>query len=38
MGTDSTTANVLSDESLVCAHMHSVARTQKDPDVHILDG
>ena len=31
-----------SDESinrgLVCAHMHFIARTQKDPDVHVLDG
>ena len=31
-----------SDESinrgLVCAHMHFIARTSKDPDVHVLDG
>ena len=25
-------------QGLVCAHMHFIARTQKDPDVRVLDG
>ena len=39
MGSDSIPPKTLSDEnvnrSLVCTHMHSIART---PDIHVLDG
>ena len=42
MVSDSIPSKSLSDESinpgLVCAHMHSIAPTQKDLDVHVLDG
>ena len=42
MASNSIPPKTLSDESinrgLVCAHMHVIARTQKDPDVHVLDG
>ena len=41
MGSDSIPPKTLSDEStnraLVCAHMHSIARTQKDLNIHVLD-
>ena len=41
-GSDSIAPQTLLDESinrgLVCAHMHSITRTQKDPDIHVLDG
>ena len=42
MGSNSIPPKTPSDESinrgLVCAYMHFIARTQKDPDVHVLDG
>ena len=41
MGSNSIPPETPSDESinqgLVCAYIHFIARTQKDPDVHVLD-
>ena len=42
MGSNSIPPRTLSDESinrgLVCAHMHSITRDSKDPNIHVLDG